>query len=77
MIKDMSEKTIWKIQYINLCISAFARKYKMQPHISFRYLNQYAGLDFLDRNYEAEHILPLEDTLNSLQQICHRNGGTI
>ena len=31
----------------------------------------------LDRNYEAEHLLPLNDTIRDLALLCKRNGGTI
>lgn len=73
----MPQKTTWKIQYLNLCITSFAKKFKMQPHLSYQYLSKYNGMDFLMRNYEAEHVLPLQDTLNTLQEICRRNGGTL
>ena len=73
----MSEKTIWKIQYINLCISEFGRKHQLLPQLAYRYLMTYQGLAFLDRNYEAEHVLALQDTLESLRDICRRNGGSI
>lgn len=73
----MSEKTIWKIQYINLCISEFGRKHHLSAQLAYRYLMTYQGLAFLDRNYEAEHTFALQDTLESLQVICHRNGGSI
>ena len=73
----MADKSIWKIQYLNLCITEFAKKRKMLPIVSYRYLASFGGLGFLDRNYEAEHVLPLQDTLNTLVQVCRRNGGTL
>lgn len=73
----MAEKTLWKIDYVNLCISEFARKYKLSMPVSYRYLQQYDGIGFLDRNYEAEHILPLQETLKNLRQVCQQNGGTL
>jgi len=66
-----------KIRYINLCIVEFARKSGMSAKIAFNYLKLYKGLDFLDCNYEAEHLLPLNDTIRDLALLCKRNGGTI
>lgn len=68
---------MFKIQYINLCITGFAKRYRLQPQVSCRYLKEFKGLDFLDTHYEAEHVLPLEETIESLRIICRRNGGTL
>jgi len=68
---------MFKIQYINLCITGFAKKYHLQPQVSCRYLKQFKALDFLDKHYEAEHVQPLEDTIESLLTICRYNGGTL
>lgn len=73
----MSNKTVWKIQYVNLCINKFAKVYKMMPQTAFRYLEQYKAIDFLDQNYEAEHVLAVEDTVASMYNVCARNGGTL
>ena len=49
----------------------------MPPTLAFNYLNTYKGFSFLDRNYDAEHLLPLEDTLSDLAEYCKRHGGTM
>ena len=41
------------------------------------YLQKYEGLQFLNEFYDVEHTLPLADTLESLQKICARNGGSL
>jgi hypothetical protein len=73
----MPQKTFWKIQYINLCIDEFARKFRLAPKVAYNYLKQFKGLAFLDEFYDVEHTLALEDTLNSMQKVCARNGGTL
>ncbi len=73
----MSQKMIWKIQYINLCINEFARKHRLTPQMSYAYLNAYKGLAFLDECYEAEHTDSLSNTLDALKMICQRNGGSL
>ncbi len=66
-----------KIRYINLCIVEFGKRNGMSAMLAFNYLNTYKGFAFLDRNYEAEHLLPLEDTLTDLADYCRRHGGTM
>ena len=68
---------MYKIQYINICINEFAKRFGLEPQVSCRYLLKYKALDFLDEHYEAEHVLPLQDTVDSLQMICRRNGGSL
>lgn len=43
----MSEKKEFQIQYINLCINKFAKKYGLMPQTAFKYLAMYSGIDFL------------------------------
>ena len=66
-----------KIRYMNCCIVEFGKRYGLSPRWSFQYLYNYAGLGFLDQHYEAEHLLPLEDTLDDLSEYCRRHGGTL
>ena len=73
----MSKKTFWKIEYFGLCVNAFARKFRLTPQLAHNYLQKYQGLQFLDEFYDVEHTLPLADTLESLQKICARNGGSL
>ena len=35
------------------------------------------GIRFLDEHYAAEHLLPIEDTLDDLVAVCKRNGGAL
>ena len=73
----MSDKTLWKIQYINLCINAFAKRHRLKPQVSFRYLSNYKAFEFLDKNYEAEHVQPIDDTIDALTSLCRKNGGSL
>lgn len=66
-----------KIRYMNLCITEFGKKFGMSADMAFNYLKQYNALDFIDKHYEAEHLLPLADTLKGLQAYCRKNGGTV
>jgi hypothetical protein len=65
-----------KIRYINLCIVEFGKRFGMTSQLAYRYLKEYGGLAFLDKCYEAEHQLPLDDTLMGLKSYCKRHGGS-
>ena len=66
-----------KIRYINMCIVEFGKKFKMSSAMAFNYLKTYRGLEFLDKCYDAEHLLSLENTLSDLKTYCKRHGGTV
>ena len=66
-----------KIRYINMCIVEFGKKFGMTAQMSYRYLKQHSGLAFLDKCYEAEHQLSLEQALDDIKIYCQRHGGTI
>jgi hypothetical protein len=66
-----------KIRYINMCIVEFGKKFGMTAQLSYQYLKKYKGISFLDKCYEAEHLLSLNDALTDLKVYCKRNGGTI
>jgi hypothetical protein len=70
----MNKKTI---HYFIICVTDFAEKYKMSIKDAFLYLKKYKGIQFLIENYEIEHTLPKEDTLDALSHITRKNGGQL
>ena len=60
-----------------MCIFLFSRHFKMQVKDALQYLLTFGGISFLDENYEIEHTLPIDDTIDALRIICSRNGGQI
>mgnify|MGYP002623897124 CR=1 FL=1 len=71
MDKDLRDK----LSYIITCISVFGEQYDLQPKQAYYYLKRYGGLTFLDECYPAEHTLSLNDAIDDMTVICHRNGG--
>lgn len=69
--------TMNKIRYINMCIVEFGKKFGMSAFLSHKYLKEYQGLAFLDKCYEAEHQLSLDDAIDDLKNYCKRHGGTL
>lgn len=71
----MSDKN--KIPFVNACIRAFAKRFKLIVQDAFRYLYEFQGINFLDEFYEVEHLQSIEDTVDDLIVYCHNNGGEL
>lgn len=69
------EKNI--INYIVICINEFAKQCKITSTESYLYLKKFKGINFLEENYEAEHTISLDETMEDLKQICIKNGGNL
>ena len=65
------------INYIVICINEFAKQCKITSKEAYFYLRDFKGIDFLKENYEAEHTVGLDDTIDDLKQVCSNNGGNI
>ena len=63
-----------KIEFMVVCISEFARRYKLTLQQAFRYLNNWKGLAFLEEFYDVEHLLSIEDAVDDLTVVCKKNG---
>lgn len=66
-----------KLSYIIAVISDFAQAHKLNSQQSYRYLNRYKGLEFIDKFYDVEHTLSFEDVVEDLTDYCRRNGGAL
>lgn len=64
-----------KSAYIVTVIRKFAEHFGLSGREAYRYLNDFAGIAFLDDCYEAEHQLSFDDAIEDLCQVCQRNGG--
>jgi prephenate dehydratase len=60
-----------------LCIKKFATAFNLSFIESYRYLENYGGLQFILDHYEIEHTLSINDAVEDLQAICRKNGGLI
>ena len=65
------------LEYLIACVSEFANTYNMSQKNSFDYLYKYKGIDFLNKHYEIEHTLSIEEAINDLTIICRKNGGDL
>lgn len=67
----------FKIPYINACIRAFAKRFKLSTKSAFEYLYNFKGLQFLEEFYETEHLQSIDDAVDDLIICCKNNGGTL
>ena len=73
----MDKKLVDKVNYMIAVISDFATMHSLSNAQSYRYLNRYKGLEFIDKHYEVEHTLPFEDVITDLTAYCRRKGGAL
>ena len=66
-----------KINYIVALITEFATAHHITTQQAYRYLQQYKGLDFVDKFYDVEHTYSFENTVEDLTAYCQRMGGTL
>jgi len=66
-----------QINYAVVCVSEFAHEHNLTVKEAFQFLFKYKAIEFLKENYDIEHTLSLEDTLNDMLIICKKNGGML
>lgn len=59
------------------CVGLFARNNGIPQKNAFNYLKTFGGIDFLRDNFSLEQSYSIEETVEHLTLICHRNGGAI
>ena len=65
------------IAYIIAAISEFAKSHHLSVREASNYLIRFKGIDFLTENYDAEHLLSFDDSVQDLTQVCLNKGGGI
>lgn len=71
--KEISDR----IEYIIVCTGEFAQRHSLSNSQAYAYLKRFSGIDFLQDYYEAEHTLSIDEAVDDLTAICHRNGGAL
>lgn len=66
-----------RLMYIMMCVFQFAKRVGIDAQAAMRYLLDHKGISYLTEHYDAEHLLPVDDTLDALIEICQRNGGAL
>ncbi len=68
-----SDKNI--LDYLVVCISEFADRYKIHMKDAYIYMNQHKGIEFLKDFYDVEHTLSFDDIVDDVTAVCRKNGG--
>ena len=66
-----------RIDYIVMCVSEFARRFKLTNQQAYAYLRRFSGIELIMKHYGIMHTLPLNDAVESLQILCYRKGGRV
>ncbi len=65
------------VEYINVCVSEFAKRFNLTLTEAYSYLRRFAAISFLIECYDAEHTLSIDEAIVDMKDICLRNGGRI
>jgi len=77
MAAEELRETKNRIDYFVMIMRDFGDAHHLTPRQAHNYLRHHKALDYMEEFYDVEHTLSPEDTLNSLDIICKRNGGMI
>lgn len=64
-----------KALYLVYVVNDFAERYALSIQSAYQYLHRFKGIDFIDKYYDAEHLLSMEQTLEDVVKVCRANGG--
>ncbi len=62
-----------RIDYIVMCVSEFAKRFKLTNQQAYAYLRRFSGIELILKHYDIMHTLSLNDAMESLQILCYRN----
>lgn len=65
------------INYFIAVIAEFAKAHGLSNQQAFRYLDEFKGLDFIERFYDVEHTLSFDEVVADVTNYCRRMGGSI
>lgn len=66
-----------RIEYIVVCVSEFAKRFKLSNQQAYSYLRRFTGIDFLNDCYEVEHTQSIASAVDDLQMLCFKKGGRV
>ena len=66
-----------RVEYIVVCVSEFAKRFKLTNQQAYAYLRRFTGIDFLNEFYDVEHTQSIESAVDDLQLYCYNRGGRI
>ena len=77
MVANEFRETKNRIDYTVMIVRDFADAHSMSPRQAHSYLRRYKAMDYMEQFYDVEHTLSPSDTVETLDIISRKNGGTI
>ena len=62
----MSKSTLDRINYIVALITEFATAHDISLQQAYKYLQEFKGIDFVEKYYDVEHTFSFENTVEDL-----------
>ena len=66
-----------KIEYLVIFINEFAKRFGLGTRQTFKYLQQYKALSFLECQYDVAHTMSFAYMVDAMADYCRKNGGTL
>lgn len=76
-VENIAIDMMYKIEYLILLVSEFAKSCGISEVASYQYLQQYGAFALCDKHYNIMHTLSVEDNITSLHEFCRRKGGQL
>ena len=77
MENEQKPNNLNKSYWLSFAISRYAQSKNLTPDIVFSKLRKFGVLDFLDNNYETEHLENIIYVIEDMDTILKRNGGSL
>ncbi|MDR0611917.1 MAG: DUF3791 domain-containing protein [Dysgonamonadaceae bacterium] len=65
------------IEYTVFLVKNFAGRFEIDMRDAFNYLNRYEGIRYIENNYDFEHTQNPDYTVETLRNVCRKNGGEL
>ena len=73
----MDRLNLHKIDFLVALINEFGKRFGLSNRESYRYINQYGGVQMFLNHYDILHTLPFRDMVDGMAAFCHRQGGKL
>ena len=73
----MSELNKHKINFLVALINEFGQRFGLSNVDSYRYINQYGGVQMFLEHYDILHTLSFRDMVDGMTAYCKRQGGNL
>ena len=74
--RELDEETISRVSFYTFMINEYASKYRISRRLSYKYLKEFGGLDYMKEHWWALHTDTPEWALEFIDAVCLFNGGT-